>query len=430
MKRPRTRPAMTAAARSAPVSIPQLRRRIAGGVVTGKDAAYERAVSGFGDEMRPAMIVTPFSAADVATVVSFAATHRLTVTTRPEAGAILVAPTFLTGLEIDRDTWTARVEPGVSGSRLVMEAEGVGLAPVLDTEPSHGIVTGVVDGGPGWLARRYGLGIDHVRSVELVTGDGVIRSASVDDEPDLFWAVGAAGSDAVGVITSIEIELAPVGAVHAGELEYPNSELEAVVDRYIRWADETPNQLTAALVLGSAGLGRERAGSTDGPSILLRGCHLGSDVDADAALDYWRRWRAPDVDRWTTTTFGAFAMGNGRGIVPWWLQATHWMTDLNPDLLIRLAELVSAPAGEEGLESVQIIDLGPSPDPRPTASGRARGRWCLTVSSHPLDPDGIADVTQRLDQAVDIDTLPVLRPDISTRRRLRRVREYYEGRAN
>lgn len=428
MKRPLTRPATSTPARSAPVSIPQLRRRIAGGVVTPKDASYEQAVSGFSDEMRPAMIVTPFSAADVAAVASFAAAHRLTVTTRPENGAILVAPTFLNGLEIDRDTWTARVEPGVSGTRVVTEAQDVGLAPVLDTEPSHGIVTSVVDGGAGWLARRYGLGIDHVRGVELVTADGAIRSSSLEDEPDLFWAVGAAGSDAVGVITSIEIELAPIGAVHAGELRYPNGELEAVVDRYIRWAEETPSQLTGALILGSPALGNRSMGAAADPPIVLRGCHLGSEADAGASLDYWRRWRAPDLDRWTTTTFGEFALANGRRIVPWWLQATHWLTDLTPDLLVGLAELLSAPAGEAGIESVQIIDLGPPLDSRPTAGGRARTRWCLTVSAHPVDAVEVADVTRRLERVVDI--LPVLRPDIATRRRLRRVRERYHLRSN
>lgn len=423
MKRPLTRQPKAAPARSASVSISQLRRRIAGAVFTPTDAAYDLAVAGSSEETRPAVIVTPSSAADVAAVVSFAITHRLAVTTRPQAGAILVSPTLLTGLEIDRDTWTARVEPGVSGTQVVVMAQDVGLAPVLDAEPSHGIVTSVVDGGAGWLARRYGLGIDHVRSVELVTADGAIRSTSVEDEPDLFWAMGAAGSDAVGVITSIEIELAPVGAVQAGELRYATSELEAVVDRYLRWADETPNQLTAALTLGRGGRWRGSVGLADGPSIELRGCHLGTDDEVSASLDYWRRWRIPEVDRWTTTSYGAFVTADDRRIVPWWMQATHWLTELNSELVVRLAELLSDPDGEAGIEAVRIIDLGPRFDP-PAAGYGSRSRWCLTISGHSGDVGDAAGMTQRLARAVD--DLPILDPDTATRRRLRRIQRYYD----
>ena len=62
----------------------------------------------------------------------------------------------------------------------------------------HGIVcpvgvvghTGVagltLGGGVGRLQRRFGLTIDSLRAVELVTADGRIVRATADDEPELF----------------------------------------------------------------------------------------------------------------------------------------------------------------------------------------------------------------------------------------------------
>jgi FAD/FMN-containing dehydrogenase len=38
----------------------------------------------------------------------------------------------------------------------------------------------------GWLSRRYGLTIDNLLSVDIVTADGRFKQASADQEPDLF----------------------------------------------------------------------------------------------------------------------------------------------------------------------------------------------------------------------------------------------------
>ena len=56
-------------------------------------------------------------------------------------------------------------------------------------------------GGLGFLARRDGLTIDHVRAAELVLADGSFVRA--DD--DLLWAVRGAGGN-FGIVTALEIE--------------------------------------------------------------------------------------------------------------------------------------------------------------------------------------------------------------------------------
>jgi len=65
-------------------------------------------------------------------------------------------------------------------------------------------------GGWGWLRRKFGYSLDNLLAVEIVTADGEVRTASVTENPDLFWAVRGAGSN-FGVVTSFEFALHPVG---------------------------------------------------------------------------------------------------------------------------------------------------------------------------------------------------------------------------
>ena len=58
-------------------------------------------------------------------------------------------------------------------------------------------VTGVagltLGGGLGKMMRTRGLSCDNLRSVEIVTADGMIRTASRDEHSDLFWAARGGG---------------------------------------------------------------------------------------------------------------------------------------------------------------------------------------------------------------------------------------------
>ena len=89
---------------------------------------------------------------------------------------------------------------------------------VVSTTGIAGLTLG---GGLGWLMGKYGLALDNLRAVELVTADGKVLRASEQEEPDLFWALRGGGGN-FGIATSLEYELHPVGpTVVGGPIVHP-----------------------------------------------------------------------------------------------------------------------------------------------------------------------------------------------------------------
>ena len=85
-----------------------------------------------------------------------------------------------------------------------------------------GIAGLTLGGGEGWLMGKYGLTIDNLLSVEVVTAAGEVVVASADQNPDLFWALRGGGGN-FGVATSLKYRVHPVPAVHGGMVAHPIS---------------------------------------------------------------------------------------------------------------------------------------------------------------------------------------------------------------
>ena len=84
----------------------------------------------------------------------------------------------------------------------------------------YNMVTGLCDtvcltggwiqgGGLSVLSRKYGLGVDNVRSYQVVLADGSLVTADACSHPDLFWALRGGGGGNYGIVVGIEYQLYP-----------------------------------------------------------------------------------------------------------------------------------------------------------------------------------------------------------------------------
>src|SRR6185437_70943 len=153
----------------------------------------------------PAVIVRPASAADVAATITFAREHQLELAVHSGGhslahysvveGGVVLDLSLMKAIEIDAERRTARLEAGLTWGEVAAALHPHGLGLTSGDNASVGIGGLALGSGIGWFARKYGLTIDHIRSIEVVTADGEVVTASATDHPDLFWAVRGGGGN-------------------------------------------------------------------------------------------------------------------------------------------------------------------------------------------------------------------------------------------
>src|SRR6185369_1425705 len=117
---------------------------------------------------------------------------------------------------------------------------------------STGIAGLTLGGGLGWLMGKYGLALDNLRSVELVTAEGKAMRTAKDEEPDLFWAVRGGGGN-FGVATSLEYQLYPIGpTVMGGLLAHPYDRARDVLRFFRESTASLPDEQTLFAALAHA----------------------------------------------------------------------------------------------------------------------------------------------------------------------------------
>jgi FAD/FMN-containing dehydrogenase len=207
-----------------------------------KSAQYDR---------RPALIVRAADAGDVARTVDLARESGLPLSVRGGAhslagfgtndGGIVLDLGAMKGLLIDPEARTAWAQPGLTAGEYTVAAAAHGLATPFGDTASVGIGGLTLGGGIGWLVRKYGLTIDALLAVEIVTADGRQVTASADTHPDLFWAVRGGGGN-FGVVTRFRFRLYPVGEILGGALFMPAT--PEVLRNLVPIAQAAPEELT------------------------------------------------------------------------------------------------------------------------------------------------------------------------------------------
>ena len=202
----------------------------------------------------PALIACCTDVSDVLRSIQFARSQQLVVAVRSGGhsypghstcdGGLVIDLSRMKAIRVDPGKRTARVQAGVTLAECIREMQKFGLAIPVGTASETGLAGLTLGGGLGWLMGKYGLTMDSLLAVEMVTADGRVLRASSDEHPDLFWAVRGGGGN-FGIVTSFEFRLHPVETLLSGLIFYPIDRTLEVLRLYHEFSRTTPDELTA-----------------------------------------------------------------------------------------------------------------------------------------------------------------------------------------
>jgi FAD/FMN-containing dehydrogenase len=280
----------------------ELARRFSGQLLHPGDAGYDetRQVHNGLIDKRPALIARCRGVADVVDAVNLARTQGLEVAVRGGGhnvagratvdGGLMIDLVPMKGIHVDAKRRLVRAQGGVTWADLNRETQLHGLAVTGGVVSTTGIAGLTLGGGLGWLMSKYGLALDNLQAVELVTAEGRVVRASDDEHPDLFWALRGGGGN-FGVVTSFEYRLYPVGPTITGGLIAYSFDHARDALRFFRNQTATlPDEQTlfAGLTHAPDGSGTKLA--------AMATCHCGTAADGEAAMRPLKQYSYPVID--------------------------------------------------------------------------------------------------------------------------------------
>jgi FAD/FMN-containing dehydrogenase len=246
------------------IDITGLTNGINGQIIQPKDSNYDEARKIWNAmiDRKPALIVQVADADDVSSAIKFARANKLDITIRGAghniAGnsicndGLMIDFSNMKKVSVDSNKKIAFVEPGATLKDFDAEAQKYGLATPVGINSTTGIAGLTLGGGFGWLTRKYGMTVDNLLSVEIVTVDGNILRASEKENSDLFWAIRGGGGN-FGVVTQFEFKLHPVGPeILAGLLVFPFKQAKSILQQYRDFIQITPPEFNVWVVIRKA----------------------------------------------------------------------------------------------------------------------------------------------------------------------------------
>ena len=246
------------------------------------------------------LIVQPTGAADVRNAVTFARERELLMAVKCGGhsfsgkstcdGGIQVDLSRLRGARVDPLARRAYVEGGSLLGDLDHEAMSQGLVTTAGTVSHTGVGGLTLGGGFGRVARRFGLTLDNVKSVDIVTADGQLRHASAEENPDLFWGIRGGGGN-FGIVTSFEFRLHRMQRrVVGGAMVFPFTKARDILDLYPEIGRNGPDDLDFGWMFM-----RPPGGA---PAVaVITCCYSGPEANAERVLAPIRKLGTPLSDQ-------------------------------------------------------------------------------------------------------------------------------------
>jgi hypothetical protein len=211
-------------------------------------------------------------------------------------GGLVIDLSDMKAITLDPEQHTARLEPGLTWGEVANTLQPYGLALTAGDVATVGVGGLLLGGGIGWMVRKYGLAIDHLRAVELVTADGELLRASAAENSELFWGLRGGGGN-FGVVTAFEVDLHPGGTILGGAVFYEATEAERILQGYARLASAAPDELStqALLVLAPPApfIPHDKRGT---PVVAILVCYTGDLAEGERVVAPLRQLATPIAD--------------------------------------------------------------------------------------------------------------------------------------
>jgi alkanesulfonate monooxygenase SsuD/methylene tetrahydromethanopterin reductase-like flavin-dependent oxidoreductase (luciferase family) len=247
------------------------------------DKTYSKVRSTYMRSGAPGLVLRPGTAAEVAEALAFARQQEVPLAIRSRGHGISGRSTNDGGIVIDLGRLDSvevtgtrvRVGPGASWGHVAESLAPSGLAMSSGDFGDVGVGGLATAGGIGFLARKFGLTIDHVTAAELVLADGRMVRAEASENPDLPWALRGAGGN-FGIVTAFELDAYLVSDMVFARMRYDASDTAGLLGRWGKLVETAPRELTSFLYLFAG-----RRGSPPAAQAIT----VWADSDTDAAVE-------------------------------------------------------------------------------------------------------------------------------------------------
>ena len=344
-----------------PEHINRLRDTFGGEVITPDHASYDEArrVWNAMFDRRPAVLVRPTSVEDVATAIRFGRERDLEIAVRGGGhsasghstcdGGLVIDLSKLRGVSVDPEKRVAHANGGALLGELDIAAQAHGLVCPVGVIGHTGVAGLTLGGGVGRLQRNFGLTVDNLRAVVIVTADGRSVRASESEEPELFWGIRGAGWN-FGVVTAFEFDLHEFGPLlHRGARIYAASEIHDLWSIFKEYAPTAPDALSLIFAIGRAEPDADYPESVAGkPIVIVAYNHSGTAEAAERDIAPLTKGPAPVSTSGGSQPYLEVQVANDEAMA--WGGRTFirggYANDLGPEVLDALVEHVGRAPGE------------------------------------------------------------------------------------
>lgn len=240
-------------------------------------------------DRNPGVILCPRTSEDVSRIVRIAATSGLPLSVRGGGHSFPGFSTCDDGIVLDLCKMDAiTIDPA---ARIANVGGGALLGDLDRATAPYGLVVpaGVVShtgaggltlgGGMGYTSRRFGMTVDNLLGVELVTADGSIVEVDGEKDAELFWGLRGGGGN-FGVVTQFRYRMHELGKITVGTWSYPPERCAEALVALGELAKRAPRSLT--ITLGSTATG-----------LFVTAFHSGPEENAEAAVSEFSSLAGP-----------------------------------------------------------------------------------------------------------------------------------------